>query len=177
MRRLTKRMRAARAEPLEPYVGADEPWRCACLTCGEVGLPPSVRSEERPAGPLPAVWPSQGQQSAMRIPSHEAVSAMGRSRIRPDRALPRLCRCLVLPLPGLFDSPASAHRWLNSTVTDQDAVTAAAWQPNPKQSDPSPSAQAVDGTRDQNGGQRGARHKQVRPGPKTGPDLLFKWTT
>jgi hypothetical protein len=32
-------MRAARLEPLEPFDGADRPWRCRCLTCGRVVTP------------------------------------------------------------------------------------------------------------------------------------------
>lgn len=33
------RMRAVRLEPLEPFVDADEPWRCRCLACGRVVTP------------------------------------------------------------------------------------------------------------------------------------------
>lgn len=32
-------MRAARLEPLEPFDGADQPWRCRCLACGRVVTP------------------------------------------------------------------------------------------------------------------------------------------
>jgi hypothetical protein len=32
-------MRASRLEPLEPFVDADQPWRCRCLTCGRVVTP------------------------------------------------------------------------------------------------------------------------------------------
>lgn len=32
-------MRAAGFEPLEPFEGADRPWRCRCLTCGRVVTP------------------------------------------------------------------------------------------------------------------------------------------
>lgn len=34
-----ERMRAAGAEPLEPYLNADTPWRCRCLECGEIITP------------------------------------------------------------------------------------------------------------------------------------------
>jgi len=33
------RMRAARLEPLDPFVDPDQPWRCRCLTCGRVVAP------------------------------------------------------------------------------------------------------------------------------------------
>jgi hypothetical protein len=32
-------MRAARLEPLEPFDGADRPWRCRCLACGRIVTP------------------------------------------------------------------------------------------------------------------------------------------
>jgi hypothetical protein len=32
-------MRAAQLEPLEPFIDADQPWRCRCLTCGRVVTP------------------------------------------------------------------------------------------------------------------------------------------
>lgn len=38
-----ERMRAAGgAEPLEPYPGVDEPWRCRCLSCGTIGGAPRL---------------------------------------------------------------------------------------------------------------------------------------
>lgn len=43
-------MRAAGAEPMEPYQGSGIPWRCRCLTCGHEITPRlgNVRSGNRP---------------------------------------------------------------------------------------------------------------------------------
>lgn len=110
LRRLTneeaiERMRAAGAEPLEPYVGADEPWLCACLTCGEVGYPRLSAVKNGRQGPCQPCGRRKAN-SAMRIPSDEAVAAMAAAGFDPIGPYPGYaaawsCRCRVsstLPL-------------------------------------------------------------------------------
>ncbi len=93
------RMRAAGAEPLEPYLNADAPWRCRCLRCGEIITPRlSSMSRQKPCR-------SCGRATTRHDPAR-AESAMRAMGLEP-----------LEPYPG------AEEPWLHRCVECGDEVT------------------------------------------------------
>lgn len=94
-----ERMRAAGAEPLEPYPGVDEPWRCRCLSCGTIGAPrlsavgPGRQGPCKPCGRLRANAKTRTDPAVaatvMRSAGFEPVEDY------PGSVAPWRCRCLI----------------------------------------------------------------------------------
>jgi hypothetical protein len=72
------RMREAGAEPLEPYPGADAPWRCQCLTCGTVGHP-RLSSIDRQGTCRPC--------GRLRANASTRLRALSKAQLDPDGAV------------------------------------------------------------------------------------------
>lgn len=94
-----ERMRAAGAEPLEPYPGVDQPWRCNCLSCGTIGAPrlsavgPGRQRPRKPCGRLRA-------NAKTRTDPAVAAAVMRNAGFEPAEdypgsAAPRRCRWLT----------------------------------------------------------------------------------
>ena len=94
-------MRAAGAEPLEPYVNADAPWRCRCLTCGEV-ITPRLSSMSR----------------------QNPCRACGRARTRHDPARAEAAM-RAMGLEPLEDYPGADEPWLHRCLECGHEVTLA----------------------------------------------------
>lgn len=103
-RRLTEeaaaaRMRAAGAEPLESYPGADEPWSCVCLNCGASVRPRlSSLGGSNGQGPCKPCGRLRANAKAMTDPaSAEAeMLAKGLQPLCPFPGSNRPWRCLCL---------------------------------------------------------------------------------
>jgi len=113
--RAAERMRAAGAEPLERYSGADTPWRCVCLTCGTVGYPRlSGMGRQGPCKPC-------GRKRAnakMRLNAAQSIQVMRDAGLEPLEDYPGSrawrCRCLkcdreVTPTYGSIRSGSGCH--------------------------------------------------------------------
>ncbi len=91
------RMRAAGAEPLEPFRAVDTPWRCRCLTCDAVITPrlsaigrhgPCSVCARRRTGASRRLDPDQAER-VMRAAGFEPLADY------PGSGRPWLCRCLA----------------------------------------------------------------------------------
>ena len=83
-------MRAAGLEPKIPYPGADTPWPCRCIACGN-NPSPSLSSVRAGSGCKYCGRIKSGQ--ARRIPEADAVAVMRAARLEP-----------VVPYPGANNS-------------------------------------------------------------------------
>jgi hypothetical protein len=90
-------MRAAGVDPLEPYPGAGEPWRCRCVTCGNEVRP---RYTDVQRGHRGCKWCSWRQVSIdQRMPHATAATFMIEHGLEPLEQYPGSgkqwrCRCL-----------------------------------------------------------------------------------
>jgi hypothetical protein len=103
------RMRAAGAEPLEPYPGAFVRWRCRCESCGRT-VTPMLNNVSRGKGPCK--WCGRIKQAdAKRVDPalvEAAIRRAGAEPVEPYSGLmnePWRCRCLrcgrsITPRPG-----------------------------------------------------------------------------
>jgi recombinational DNA repair protein (RecF pathway) len=84
-------------EPLEPYPGANEPWRCRCLRC-ESEVTPKYSSVQQGHGCKVCAGASRGDQSRLTTEKAEAsMIAAGLQPLEPYPGLtssPWLCRCV-----------------------------------------------------------------------------------
>lgn len=85
-------MREADLEPLDPYPGSNEPWRCACMKCGKV-VTPNYASVNVGAGGC--AW-----CAGNKIDPADAVAAMRSVGVEPlvpypGSMRPWKCRCLT----------------------------------------------------------------------------------
>jgi formylmethanofuran dehydrogenase subunit E len=91
-------MRAAGVEPLVPYPGAHQPWRCRCLTCGNEGSP-ILNSIRRGNGGC-RYCGAQRAAATRRVDPAIAVAEMREVGVEPLEPYPGarepwLCRCLM----------------------------------------------------------------------------------
>ena len=90
-------MRAAGLEPLDPYPGAHRPWRCRCVTCGDVVKPRLANVYHKGTG-----CDSCGRRAGVAarcVPEVEAVAVMLAAGLEPlepyvNNHTPWRCRCM-----------------------------------------------------------------------------------
>lgn len=84
-------------KPLEPYPGKDKPWKCKCLTCGNIVSPAWNNIRNGAGGCGNCRYVKSGKSN--RTPEKEAIAFMLKAGLQPlepylNKEMPWKCKCL-----------------------------------------------------------------------------------